>query len=139
MNSQGKKSTVPGDNLREEQTNPAVSLNTAALIKFTRESDSWIPMSGPHIPSPKHTGSPGVDLDVALCANNCGQPDFSAVCGFVIDPIAGSPWSHLSLESRLVSLPRHGQLPLKAVALELVTETFNNYNRFLPLLTKRTS
>ncbi|OHE95995.1 fungal specific transcription factor domain-containing protein [Colletotrichum orchidophilum] len=133
MNSQGEKSTVPGNNLREEQTNPAVSPNTAALIKFTRESNSWIPMSESHIPSPKHTGSPGVDLDVALRAHNYGQPDFSAIRGFVIDPIAGSPWPHLSPESRPVSLPGRGQLPLKAVALELVKETFNNYNRFLPL------
>ncbi|KAL0782095.1 hypothetical protein CaCOL14_000001 [Colletotrichum acutatum] len=111
MSSQGEKSSVPGDNRPEEQTNPALSPNTAALITFTRESNSWIPMSESRIPSPKHTDSPGVDLDVALRAHNCGQPDSPAVRGFVSDSIAGSPWPHLFPESRPLSLPGRGQLP----------------------------
>ncbi|KAK1842397.1 fungal specific transcription factor [Colletotrichum chrysophilum] len=90
-------------------------------------------MGESHIPSPKHTSSQEFDLDVALRARNHDQPEFSTVHGFVIDPVAGSPWPHLAPESRSVSLPAHGQLPSKAVALELVQETFNNYNRFLPL------
>ncbi|KAI3546175.1 fungal specific transcription factor domain-containing protein [Colletotrichum abscissum] len=43
------------------------------------------------------------------------------------------PRPYLSSGSRPVSLQGRGQLPIKAVALELVKETFNNYNRFLPL------
>ncbi|KAK1520244.1 uncharacterized protein CCOS01_10363 [Colletotrichum costaricense] len=133
MNFQGEKSTVSGKSLREETTNPAVSPKIAALITLTKESNSWTPMDESHVQSPEHTGSPGVDLDVALRAHDHDQLDFSAVRGFVIDPIAGSPWPYLSSGSRPVSLQGRGQLPIKAVALELVKETFNNYNRFLPL------
>ncbi|KAF6824011.1 fungal specific transcription factor domain-containing protein [Colletotrichum plurivorum] len=43
-----------------------------------------------------------------------------------------TPWPHPAPELQL-SLPARQQLPSKAVALELVKETFNNYNRFLPL------
>ncbi|KAK1537479.1 hypothetical protein CPAR01_07592 [Colletotrichum paranaense] len=133
MNFQGEKSTMSGKDLREETTNPAVSPKIAALITLTKESNSWTPMDESHVPPPEHTGSPGVDLDVALCAHDHDQLDFSAVRGFVIDPIAGSPWPYLSSGSRPVSLQGRGQLPIKAVAMELVKETFNNYNRFLPL------
>ncbi|KXH40863.1 fungal specific transcription factor domain-containing protein [Colletotrichum nymphaeae SA-01] len=132
MNFQGEKSTVPGNNLREEKTNSAVAPSTSALTTLTRESNSWIPMNESHILS-QHTGSPEIDLDVALRTYNHDQLDFSANRGFVIDPIAGSPWPHLSPESRPDSLPGRGQLPLKAVALGLVKEAFDNYNRFLPL------
>ncbi|KAK1458542.1 fungal specific transcription factor domain-containing protein [Colletotrichum cuscutae] len=133
MNFRGEKSTVSGKNLREETTNPAVSPKIAALITFTKESNSWTPMDESHVQPPEHTGSPGVDLDVTLSAHDHDQLDFSAVRGFVIDPIASSPWPYLSSGSRPVSLQGRGQLPIKAVALELVKETFNNYNRFLPL------
>uniref|UniRef100_L2FT56 Fungal specific transcription factor n=1 Tax=Colletotrichum fructicola (strain Nara gc5) TaxID=1213859 RepID=L2FT56_COLFN len=133
VKSRGDKSTMPGNNPREEQTTSAVSTNVAALITLPRESNSWVSMNESHIPSPKHTSSSGFDLDVALRAQNHGHPELSTVRGFVIDPVAGSPWPHLAPESRSVSLPARGQLPSKAVALELVQETFNNYNRFLPL------
>lgn len=124
---------MPGNNPREEQTTSAVSPNVAALITLPRESNSWVSMNESHIPSPKHTSSPGFDLDVASRAQNHGHPELSTVRGFVFDPVAGSPWPHPAPESRSVSLPARGQLPSKAIALELVQETFNNYNRFLPL------
>ncbi|KAI0121255.1 hypothetical protein BJ170DRAFT_698703 [Xylariales sp. AK1849] len=42
-------------------------------------------------------------------------------------------WPHPAPKPRPFSLPAQQQLPTKAVALELVKETFSNYNRFLPL------
>ncbi|UKZ80980.1 hypothetical protein TrVFT333_008746 [Trichoderma virens FT-333] len=44
-----------------------------------------------------------------------------------------SMWPHYAPDLRPVSLPARQRLPTKAVALELIQETFNNYNRFLPL------
>lgn len=124
---------MPGNSSREEQTTSAVSHNIASLITLPRESNSWIPMNESHIPSPKHTSSLGFDLHVASRAQNHGHPELSTVRGFVINPVAGSPWPHIAPESRSVSLPERAQLPSKAIALDLVQETFNNYNRFLPL------
>ncbi|EHK24943.1 uncharacterized protein TRIVIDRAFT_30636 [Trichoderma virens Gv29-8] len=44
-----------------------------------------------------------------------------------------SMWPHYAPDLRSVSLPARQRLPTKTVALELIQETFNNYNRFLPL------
>lgn len=113
-----RKPTVPDNSSRKEQTTSAVSLNTAALITSHNESNQWMPMSESQIPFPAH---------------DYGEPDLTTLGGYIIDPLAGSLWPHPAPELRPVSLPARQQLPTKAVALELIKETFNNYNRFLPL------
>lgn len=53
--------------------------------------------------------------------------------GYIIDPLAGSLWPPPASNLRSVSLAAPQQLPTKSFALELIKETFSNYNRFLPL------
>ncbi|KAH7126542.1 fungal-specific transcription factor domain-containing protein [Dactylonectria estremocensis] len=128
-----RKPTVPDNSSRKEQTTSTVSLNTAALITSSNESNPWMPMSESQIPSPEQTSNLGFNLGVAFRAHDYGEPDLSTLGGYIIDPPDVSLWPHPAPELRPVSLPARQQLPIKAVALELIKETFSNYNRFLPL------
>ena len=75
----------------------------------------------------------GFNHGIEFRTHDHGEPDLPTLGGYIIDPLADSLWPHPPPELRPVSLPARQQLPTKAVALELVKETFNNYNRFLPL------
>ncbi|KAK1238029.1 hypothetical protein MKX08_002608 [Trichoderma sp. CBMAI-0020] len=55
----------------------------------------------------------GFNLGVAIRVHDHNESGVSALGGYITDP--------------------RQQLPTKAVAIELIEETFNNYNRFLPL------
>lgn len=123
-----RKPTVPDNSSHKEQTTPTVSLDTSALIASPNESNPWMSMSESQIPSLEQTSNLGL-----IRTHDYGEPDLSALGGFIIDPLADSLWPHPAPELRPVSLPTRQQLPTKAIALELVKETFNNYNRFLPL------
>lgn len=85
------------------------------------------------IPSPEQTSNPGFNLEAAFRAHDYGEPELSTLGGYIIDPLDGNLWPHPAPESRSISTPARQQLPTKAVALDLIKETFNNYNRFLPL------
>ncbi|KAH6683514.1 fungal-specific transcription factor domain-containing protein, partial [Plectosphaerella plurivora] len=89
-------------------TAPSASLDTSALT------------SG-------ETSDPVFALEVA------DGPDFSTLGGFISDSLAVQSWPHPALEPEPVVVPASQRLPTKAAALELVNETFINYNRFLPL------
>ncbi|KAL7919888.1 fungal-specific transcription factor domain-containing protein [Trichoderma austrokoningii] len=62
-------------------------------------------------------------------AASINEPNLSTLEGYITDRL----WPHSAPEVQPVSLPARQQLPTKAFALELIEETFNNYNRFLPL------
>lgn len=124
---------MPDNSSRKVQTTSAVSLNAAALIASPNESNPWMPMSESQIPSPEQMSNLGFNHGVEFRTHDHGEPDLSTLGGYIIDPLADNLWPHPPPELRLVSLQARQQLPTKAVALELVKETFNNYNRFLPL------
>ncbi|KAL7944561.1 fungal-specific transcription factor domain-containing protein [Trichoderma barbatum] len=123
------KPTVPDTSLRKEQTTAAALLHTAALIKSPNGSNPWMPESEPQTPSPEQTSNLGVNLGVAFRVHDHNEPDLSTLGSYITDRM----WPHPSPELRPVYLPARQQLPTKAVALELIEETFSNYNRFLPL------
>lgn len=127
-----EKPTVPDTSLRKEQTTPAALTNTAALIKSPNRSNPWIPESEPQTPSLGQTSNLGFDLGVTFPVHDHNGPDLSTLGGYIADRM----WPHAAPELRPVSLPARQQLPTKAVALELIKETFSNYNRFLPLFHK---
>ncbi|KPM42195.1 hypothetical protein AK830_g4308 [Neonectria ditissima] len=128
-----RKSAVPDNSLRTSQTTSAVSPNTGTLITSSNQSNPWMSTSEWEIPSPEQTTNAGFDLGFAFRADDHGEPDLSTFGGYVIDPLAETLWPHPTPELRPVSPSTRQQLPTKAFALELVKETFNNYNRFLPL------
>jgi hypothetical protein len=68
-------------------------------------------------------------LGVTFRVHDYNEPDLSTLGGYITDRM----WPHPAPELRPVSLSARQQLPTKAVALELIEETFRNYNRFLPL------
>jgi hypothetical protein len=123
------KPIVPNINSRKEQTTPAALLNTAALIKSPNGSNPWMPDTELHIPAPEQTSNLGFNLGATFRAQDHNEPILSTLGGYINDRM----WPHPGSELRSVSLPARQQLPTKAVALELIEETFSNYNRFLPL------
>ncbi|UKZ68401.1 uncharacterized protein TrAtP1_009439 [Trichoderma atroviride] len=122
------KPIVHDMNSRKEQTTHAAFLNTAALIKSPNGNNPWAPESKPHTPSPKQTSNLGFNLGAAFRVHDHNEPDVSTL-GYITERM----WPHPAPELHPVSLPARQQLPTKAVAIELIEETFNNYNRFLPL------
>ncbi|RFU72800.1 fungal specific transcription factor domain-containing [Trichoderma arundinaceum] len=123
------KPTVPDISSRKEQTTPVALLNTAALIKSPNGSNPWMPESEPQIPSPEQTSNLGFNLGLTFRGHDRNEPDLSTLGVYITDRM----WPHHTPELRPVSRPARQQLPTKAVALELIEETFSNYNRFLPL------
>ncbi|KAL6861976.1 fungal-specific transcription factor domain-containing protein [Trichoderma novae-zelandiae] len=125
------KPTVPDISSRTEQTTPAALLDTAASINSASGSHAWMPENEPQMPSPEQTSNLGVNLGVTVRVHDHEEPDLSTYTlgGYLTDRM----WPHPAPELRPVSLPARQPLPTRAVALELIEETFRNYNRFLPL------
>ncbi|KFA51649.1 hypothetical protein S40293_10128 [Stachybotrys chartarum IBT 40293] len=128
-----REPTLPHDSSREEQTTSALSLHTAALITTPNESNPWIQMSESQLPSPEQKSNLEFHFGVSSWAHDHGENDLSRLGGHITDGLAGTLWPHSAPELRPFFLPARQQLPTKAVALELVKETFSNYLRFLPL------
>ncbi|KAK1985478.1 fungal-specific transcription factor domain-containing protein [Colletotrichum cereale] len=122
-----REPNAPDNSLRKGQTTSAVSLNTAALITSPDKSNPWMPISESQLLSPEQLGNLGFHFGVA--SHDHGELNSPTLGGYTSD----RPWPHPALELQPVSLLAHQQLPTKAVALELVKETFTKYNRFLPL------
>ncbi|PTB52853.1 hypothetical protein M431DRAFT_147461 [Trichoderma harzianum CBS 226.95] len=124
------KPTVPNIISHEDQTTAATLPDTAALIKSHNGSNSWMPENELQVPSFEHTNNP-VEFrhGATFRVPDLNEADWSTLGSYVTDRL----WPHSAPESRPVSLPARQQLPTKAVAEELVEETFSNYNRFLPL------
>lgn len=123
------KPIVHDINSRKEETTHAAFFNTAALTKTRNGNNPWAPGSKPHTPSPKQTSNLGYNLGVAFREHDHNESDSCTLGGFITDRM----WHHPAPELQSVSLPARQQLPTKAFAIELIEETFNNYNRFLPL------
>lgn len=122
--------TIPDISSRKEQTAPAASLNTAALIKSPNGSNSWMRESEPLGPSSEQTNTLlGFHHGATFRVPDRNETDWSTLRSYVTDHL----WPHSAPGLRPVSLPVRQQLPTKAVAEELIEETFSNYNRFLPL------
>ncbi|KAL7913896.1 fungal-specific transcription factor domain-containing protein [Trichoderma velutinum] len=122
------KPTIPDISSRKEQT-PAALLNTAALIKSPNRSNSWMPESESQALSSAQTSNLEFNLGFTFPVPDHNETDWSTLGSYV----TGRMWPQSAPELRPVSLPVRQQLPTKAVAEELVEETFRNYNRFLPL------
>lgn len=112
-----------------DKTAPAALLDTAALIKSPIGSNPWMQESEPHTLSSKQTSNLGFNLGATFRVPDHNETDWSTLGSYITDRM----WPHSAPESRPVSLPARQQLPSKAVAEELIEETFSNYNRFLPL------
>ncbi|KAJ4856060.1 fungal specific transcription factor domain-containing protein [Trichoderma breve] len=124
------KPTVPNIISHKDQTTAATLPDTAALIKSHNESNSWMPENELQVPSFEHTNNP-VEFrhGATFRVPDHDATDWSTLGSYVTDRM----WPRSAPESRLVALPARQQLPTKAVAEELIEETFSNYNRFLPL------
>ena len=127
------KPTMANNSSREEQTTSAISLDRAALITSRNGSYPWMRMNKSQMPSHENRNSLGFNLGVALQAHDRGGPELSTLGDHVTDRLAGSLWLQPPLALQSGSLPARQQLPARAVALELVQETFRDYNKFLPL------
>ncbi|KAK4071435.1 transcriptional regulator family: Fungal Specific TF [Trichoderma aggressivum f. europaeum] len=124
------KPTVPDIGSHKEQTTPAELLGTAVLNTSPNESNPWIQKSEPQAPSSEQTNNLlGFHHGSTFRAPDHNATDWSTLGSYVTDRL----WPHPAPELRPVSLPVRQQLPTKAVAEELIEETFSNYNRFLPL------
>ncbi|QYT05577.1 Zn(2)-C6 fungal-type domain-containing protein [Trichoderma simmonsii] len=124
------KPTVPNIISHKDQTTAATLPDTAALIKSHNGSNSWMPEIELQVPSFEHTNNQ-VEFrhGATFRVPDLNEADWSTLGSYVTDRM----WPHSAPESRPVSLPARQQLPTKAVAEELIEETFSNYNRFLPL------
>jgi hypothetical protein len=126
--------TVPESNSRAEQMTPAVFNNNAALITLPGDSNPWISIPESQVPSTQQADSQVFDFGLSFETPGQGEPEFSTLAGYVDNHLAGSASSYLTPESFVFSpLATRQPLPTKTAALELVNETFVNYNRFLPL------
>ncbi|KAL7801212.1 fungal-specific transcription factor domain-containing protein [Trichoderma afarasin] len=121
--------TVPDISSRKDQMAPAALLNTTALIKSSIGSNPWMQESEPQTLSSEQTSNLGFNLGATFRVPDHNATDWSALGSYVTDRM----WPHSAPERHPVSLPARQQLPTKAVAEELIEETFSNYNRFLPL------
>lgn len=121
---------IPDISSRKDQTTPAALLNTTALIKSPIGSNPWMQENEPQaLSSEPMNNLLGLQHGAPFRAPDHNATDWSALGSYVTDRI----WPRSAPESRPVSLPARQQLPTKAVAEELIEETFSNYNRFLPL------
>ncbi len=122
------KPTVPNISSHMEQTTLAASPSTTALIKSTNGMNAWMLESEPRMLSPEQTSNLQFNFGVFPLYDH-NQPDLSTLGGHITDYV----WPLPAPELCSGSPPTLQPLPTKAVALELIEETFRNYNRFLPL------
>ncbi|KAJ4163188.1 hypothetical protein LMH87_004932 [Akanthomyces muscarius] len=122
------KPTVPNISSHIEQTTLAASPSTTALIKSTNGMNAWMLESEPRMLSPEQTSNLQFNFGVFPLYDH-NQPDLSTLRGHITDYV----WPLPAPELCSGSPPTIQPLPTKAVALELIEETFRNYNRFLPL------
>jgi transcription factor-like protein len=126
--------TVPDSSSRAKQTTTPVLNNDTSLITLPGDSNPWMSMPESQVPFDPQADGQGYDLGFSFEAPGQGEPDFSTLADYVDDHLTGSASSHLTPESYASSpLSTRQPLPTKTAALELVNETFVNYNRFLPL------
>lgn len=124
-----RKSTLLNSGSRHDQTTQALSLDTVAQTTPPSDSNSWMPTTESRIVSLDQPSNLGFNLGTGYREHDFSGPDVSILEGSITDRLAGT----LPTQLRPISDTVNQQLPSKAFALELVHETFVNYNRFLPL------
>ena len=126
-------SAVPDGGSSQQQTTSRPSPSTETPIAPENQIHPRIPETLSVMPCTKETSNPGSDLSVAFRAHDHREIDLSTVGKYTTDYLGRSLWLQASPELGPFSLPNLRQLPTKAVALELVKETFSSYIKFLPL------
>lgn len=75
----------------------------------------------------------GFNSGAAFPIHDLEELDIPVLKGHDTDHLAVNVWAYPAPELQPLALPARQKLPTKSIALELVKETFSNYNQFLPL------